>query len=107
MSDRILPIPPPTFIAPWTPLQTYASPITNIFSDMEDNESSISSNTVDSDLPGRLLGNLYSFLGRHSEIAIGKTAERMGYGPRVVADRIRRRGFSYRLIRTYIPKVPG
>lgn len=51
-----------------------------------------STNETASDLPGpdRLLGNLYSFGGRHLEALIGKIAEKMGYGPRVVAQRTQR-----------------
>lgn len=71
-----------------------------LFRDMEESESSISSDATASDLPGpgRLLGNLYSNNGRKLETAIGKTAEWMGYGPRVVAERVRERTS---LIRTY------
>lgn len=81
-------------------------PISNreyLFGDMEDSESSISSGATMSDLPGagRLLGNLYSFLGRKLEAAIGRTAERMGYGPRVVAERIRRRASIIQTYQTY------
>lgn len=83
-----------------SPPETRFSDYDYLFGDMEDSESSISSGATMSDLPGagRLLGNLYSYLGRRLENAIGMTAERMGYGPRVVAERIRRRTS---LIRTY------
>ena len=39
---------------------------------------------------GRLLGNLYSFIGEALETKLGWTAERMGFGPRAVAKNIRR-----------------
>lgn len=51
-----------------------------------------SSNETASNLPGpgRMLGNFYGFLGRRLGIGMSRAAERMGYGPRVVAMRIQR-----------------
>lgn len=51
-----------------------------------------SSNETASDIvgPGRMLGRLYSFLGHRVEIGIGNAAERLGYGPRMTAMKIRK-----------------
>ncbi|EJC99313.1 uncharacterized protein FOMMEDRAFT_31373 [Fomitiporia mediterranea MF3/22] len=53
---------------------------------------SISSTITASDLPGagRILGNLYSFLGKRLEETLNRLAERCGYGPRAIEDRILR-----------------
>lgn len=40
--------------------------------------------------PGRLLGNLYSFIGRKFENRVGSVVVRMGYGPTVSALKIQR-----------------
>lgn len=40
--------------------------------------------------PGRLLGNLYTFIGRKFENRVGSVAVRMGYGPTVSALKIQR-----------------
>lgn len=50
----------------------------------------ISSNATESDLPGpgRTLGRVYGYLGRHLKRALGALAERKGLGPQQVALRI-------------------
>ncbi|THG98318.1 hypothetical protein EW145_g7446 [Phellinidium pouzarii] len=55
--------------------------------------STLSSNMTADNLPGagRILGNVYSFLGRYLKSMAGRAAERLGYGPRVTAIRIQKR----------------
>lgn len=52
-----------------------------------------SSNDTESDLPGpgRTLGKLYRLIGRHIERGVSAIAEKRGYGPLAVAERIRTR----------------
>ncbi|KAH8113657.1 hypothetical protein DFH11DRAFT_1544883 [Phellopilus nigrolimitatus] len=55
-------------------------------------ESSISSNATADNLPGpgRLLGNLYMFLGRRLEAAASRYMEKRGYGPEASKERLER-----------------
>lgn len=50
-----------------------------------------SSNETASDIVGhgRLLGKLYTFLGHRLESGIGNAAEKLGYGPRMTAKKIK------------------
>ncbi|THH07967.1 hypothetical protein EW145_g3035 [Phellinidium pouzarii] len=54
---------------------------------------SISTNATADNLPGpgRILGNIYGFLGVRLERQLGRLADKMGYGPRATAIRIQRR----------------
>ena len=56
-----------------------------------------SSNATASDIPGpgRVLGNVFSFLGKRLERAMESFAMRRGYGPQNVARRIRERLDTY------------
>lgn len=60
--------------------------------ELEDNMSvtSISSTSTASDLPGpgRTLGRLYSFLGVRLETQLGRLAERFGYSPNAIEQRV-------------------
>lgn len=53
----------------------------------------VSSNMTEDDRPGpgRILGNVYSSLGRQLESLLNSFAERRGLGPEAVAHRVRRR----------------
>ena len=57
-----------------------------------------STNVTASDLPGpgRILGNVFSYLGRKVELAIESLAVSRGYGPENVVSRIRERDYAYR-----------
>ncbi|KAH8113678.1 hypothetical protein DFH11DRAFT_1600391 [Phellopilus nigrolimitatus] len=50
--------------------------------------SSLSSTATADDLPGagRILGNLYAFLGRRLETAVSRFMEKRGYGPKAISD---------------------
>lgn len=39
--------------------------------------------------PGRILGNVYSHFGRKVERVLGNVAEKMAYGPRATAKRLK------------------
>lgn len=56
-------------------------------------ESETSTNLTADDLPGpgRLLGNLYVALGTPLERRIGQLADKLGYGPRATAIKIKKR----------------
>lgn len=51
-----------------------------------------SSTATESDRPGtgRIIGNLYSFVGKRIEKRLSTISVRLGYGPRATAVRIRR-----------------
>ncbi|KAH8113661.1 hypothetical protein DFH11DRAFT_1773528 [Phellopilus nigrolimitatus] len=70
-------------------------------------ESSISTDATADDLPGpgRLLGNLFMFLGRRLEAAVNRFAEKRGYGP--VASRKRLVKMSYDKFNCRITPVQG
>lgn len=57
----------------------------------------VSSNATEDDRPGpgRILGNIYSGLGRRLEELFNSLAERRGYGPRAVAIRVRERNTNW------------